>query len=1220
MRDMVRIASMLQVLWWSLLLGLLLEAALRAYEIRLWAIKDYGAIIHEFDPWFNYRATEYLAEHGWKKFFTWFDHQSWYPLGRPVATTIYPGMQITAVFLWRLLQEVDNSWDLNHVCCYMPAWFGAVSSVFAGLLASESVRGERLGFSSVVAGGVAARAMAVVPAHLSRSVGGGFDNESVAISAMCCSFFFWCRALRNESSWPIAALAGLAYSYMAASWGGYIFALNMIGLHAGILTLCGSAGNLYAAYSLFFVVGTVGAMQVPVVSWTPLRSMEQLGPLALFGVYKLLPRNLKQLPPLVAVGAVGVVLVGLLIPSGIFSPFSARVAALFVKHTKTGNPLVDSVAEHQPGSADAYWNYLGKLCLTSPMGLVPLLLRRSDGAIFLVALFWVTYFFAQKMRRLIIFMALPASTLTGAAASFLADFAIANVGVTLEAPGSILGWINRPAVRLLRILLAALACYGLKPQIVEFLDFCEHKARWTLSHPQIVTKGKDGSLIDDYRQAYTWLKDNTPEDARVMAWWDYGYQIAGIANRTTIADGNTWNHEHIALLGLCLSSPSFEAHKIARHLADYVLVWAGGGGKDDVGKSKHMARIANSVYPGHCNEEDCDLYGVFPDGKPSKMMEASLIYRLCGRGALDPRHFREVFVSRHRRVRIAEVLQVSEESRSWRQDLVTSGRNCDAIGSWYCPGGYSPGLLELFDPNSTGKEALEYREAYAARVQEQWKEKPQPNQEGLPPGSYLNSCRGCSMSGKTLTCTHCRLPGSPSLQSSLEPESCPLPQINNIQGRLQCEPKPNAHNIPPGGYQQSCKGCEMRSTGEEETLFCSHCSSASGNQVPTSFEPKNCPKPAKLDNDNGKLVCNGVTNDAACPDGPYLQSCQGCHLSGSVVVCPLCRRADGRQMEASHSMETCTRPARLENQDGRLVCSGAIDGPYKKSCSQCQQTGDFLTCQCGQSTGKSLESSYDISRCRSPAELHNLEGRLTCQGVPNGRGLPQGPYLETCQGCHLVKESLTCSHCLNDEGRQVESSMVHAEVASCVSQQLKPENLNGLLRCLRLSAEVGRGACAWGAPVSAGAMDPQAMLQALAALDDQTLLAVITGTLKERPELAPGVVNGAVPDLTYAPADSLTKRRATGRILQVNSGNGVGFIDCPELKAVFQTDVYVHKNQVGALPIGTEVNFAILLSKDMKPQAFDLQPTGASQFMRPQGKGLPGLPGAAYNMKGGWGK
>ena len=30
-----------------------------AYEIRLYPIKDFGHIIHEFDPWFNYRAAEY---------------------------------------------------------------------------------------------------------------------------------------------------------------------------------------------------------------------------------------------------------------------------------------------------------------------------------------------------------------------------------------------------------------------------------------------------------------------------------------------------------------------------------------------------------------------------------------------------------------------------------------------------------------------------------------------------------------------------------------------------------------------------------------------------------------------------------------------------------------------------------------------------------------------------------------------------------------------------------------------------------------------------------------------------------------------------------------------------------------------------------------------------------------------------------------------------------
>jgi dolichyl-diphosphooligosaccharide--protein glycosyltransferase len=40
-----------------------------------------------------------------------------------------------------------------------------------------------------------------------------------------------------------------------------------------------------------------------------------------------------------------------------------------------------------------------------------------------------------------------------------------------------------------------------------------------------------------------------------------------------------------------------KAHRVARHLADYVFVWTGGGG-DDLAKSPHMAKIANSIFPG----------------------------------------------------------------------------------------------------------------------------------------------------------------------------------------------------------------------------------------------------------------------------------------------------------------------------------------------------------------------------------------------------------------------------------------------------------------------------------------------------------------------------------------------------------------------------------------------------------------------------------------------
>ena len=57
-------------------------------------------------------------------------------------------------------------------------------------------------------------------------------------------------------------------------------------------------------------------------------------------------------------------------------------------------------------------------------------------------------------------------------------------------------------------------------------------------------------MIDDFREAYSWLRTNThPEDV-ILSWWDYGYQLAGMANRTTIVDNNTWNHTHIGKAGM----------------------------------------------------------------------------------------------------------------------------------------------------------------------------------------------------------------------------------------------------------------------------------------------------------------------------------------------------------------------------------------------------------------------------------------------------------------------------------------------------------------------------------------------------------------------------------------------------------------------------------------------------------------------------------------------
>ena len=68
------------------------------------------------------------------------------------------------------------------------------------------------------------------------------------------------------------------------------------------------------------------------------------------------------------------------------------------------------------------------------------------------------------------------------------------------------------------------------------------------------TSRPDGSraIMDDFREAYYWLRHNTAPDAKVMSWWDYGYQISGMANRTVLVDNNTWNNTHIATVGECV--------------------------------------------------------------------------------------------------------------------------------------------------------------------------------------------------------------------------------------------------------------------------------------------------------------------------------------------------------------------------------------------------------------------------------------------------------------------------------------------------------------------------------------------------------------------------------------------------------------------------------------------------------------------------------------------
>jgi hypothetical protein len=69
----------------------------------------------------------------------------------------------------------------------------------------------------------------------------------------------------------------------------------------------------------------------------------------------------------------------------------------------------------------------------------------------------------------------------------------------------------------------------------------------------------------------------------------------------------------------------------------------------------------------------------------------------------------------------------------------------------------------------------------------------QPNAPGLPVGSYLGSCTGCSLTdnGATLSCTQCRDTRLARHVSFIALDACDDGDvIGNHNGVLACEPKP----------------------------------------------------------------------------------------------------------------------------------------------------------------------------------------------------------------------------------------------------------------------------------------------------------------------------------------------------------------------------------------------------------------------------------------------
>ncbi|PKS10607.1 hypothetical protein jhhlp_002361 [Lomentospora prolificans] len=612
------------------------------------------------DPWFNFRATKYLVANGFNQFWDWFDDRTWHPLGRVTGGTLYPGLMVTSGIIYHILRALTVPVDIRNICVLLAPAFSGLTAVASYLLTNEMT-------TSPSAGLLAALFMGIAPGYISRSVAGSYDNEAIAIFILVYTFYLWIKALKQGSMFW-GALCALFYGYMVASWGGYAFITCLLPLHAFVLVVMGRySSRLYVSYTTWYALGTLASMQIPFVGFNPVRTSEHMPALGVFGLVQLLgfveyvrsaiPSRQFQTFLWSSVGVVLVLGFGgivALTSLGYIAPWSGRFYSLWdTGYAKIHIPIIASVSEHQPTAWPAFFFDLNLLIWLFPAGVYLCFDQLRDEHVFIVVYALFGSYFSGVMVRLMLTLTPVVCVAAGVALSrildtFLdvaspnpADHSAEEEGVegsSKKSKSSSLRSTSKPYIGIfssfskLAIVGAALV------YLIVFVLHCTWVTSNAYSSPSVVLASRlpDGSqhIIDDYREAYQWLRQNTKEDAKIMSWWDYGYQIGGMADRPTLVDNNTWNNTHIATVGKAMASREEVSYPIMRqHEVDYVLVVFGGllgYSGDDINKFLWMVRIAEGIWPDEVQERAFFTprgeYKV--DDGATDTMKNSLMYKL----------------------------------------------------------------------------------------------------------------------------------------------------------------------------------------------------------------------------------------------------------------------------------------------------------------------------------------------------------------------------------------------------------------------------------------------------------------------------------------------------------------------------------------------------------------------------------------------------------------
>ena len=460
----------------------------------------------------------------------------------------------------------------------LPLIFGSLTAI--AVFAMVRVIG------GTTAGMLASMFFAISVPIISRGTIGWFKSEPLGLFYGIIGMYFFLSGMKSDSrkmALTKLVFGGVMISFSLSAWGGsqffivpigiFLFALPIIrkDFSAVTLRIIVFAASLLTTM-LFFEKGGVQAITGIV---GPAIIISTVFNVICYSIEKKWPQRSRFIITRMFTILLGTSIVMFVINS-IYKiiPFGGRQFIALNPFLKSESITSQSIAEHATTTITQSFSFFSVLLIFSGLGAWFLLVNRDkmktylpnirfDMAVYALILSIMGVYLSSAFIRLELY--------TTIATSVLASIGIAIISAEMLKPRTQSKKHSKihPTVKIAFV--AVIVVLLITPTLTPVYG------NWTNANrgpPTLLTGGANVAINNDWPETFEWIKANTPKNAIIGSWWDYGYWLTTMTDRISLADNGTLDGAQIGKIGRTLVSDPDEAWRVLTDWdVDYFLIF-----------------------------------------------------------------------------------------------------------------------------------------------------------------------------------------------------------------------------------------------------------------------------------------------------------------------------------------------------------------------------------------------------------------------------------------------------------------------------------------------------------------------------------------------------------------------------------------------------------------------------------------------------------------------